>query len=262
MIKIDNGICPFYKFLNLSSQRGILHFVSSGAKTIGFSEGESSEIVCANRIALAAAVGFKPNSLITGHQVHSTNIAVVTEIDVGRGALDRESRLPDTDALVTNREGICLMVLSADCVPILLYDPVHRVIAAIHAGWRGTAAEIVAKTIRVMQTKFNCSPEHILAAIGPSIGQCCFEVGEEVAETFNTLFPKQKGIVETGKSLGKYQVDLWAANQRELIKAGLTPPHIEVAGECSVCSPEKFFSYRRNGTDAGRFGAGIMMNAQ
>lgn len=137
---------------------------------------------------------------------------IVTAEEAGRGALDRESRIPATDALVTNQPGICLMVLSADCVPVLLFEPEKRVVAAVHAGWRGTAANIVVETVRVMQENFGCDPQRVVAAIGPSIGKCCFEVGEEVARVFQQLFPGNQAIVGLGKQPGKYQVDLWEAN--------------------------------------------------
>ena len=115
--------------------------------------------------------------------------------------MDRESRIPATDALVTNQPGICLMVLSADCVPVLLFEPEKRVVAAVHAGWRGTAANIVVETVRVMQENFGCDPQRVVAAIGPSIGKCCCEVGEEVARrTFNPHIGVEGGLSVLGTS--------------------------------------------------------------
>ena len=153
------------------------------------------------------------------------------------------------------------MVLSADCVPVLLFEPEKRVVAAVHAGWRGTAAEIVGVTVRVMQEHFGCDLQRVVAAIGPSIGKCCFEVGEEVARVFQQLFPGNQAIVGLGKQPGKYQVDLWEANRKELLACGVKNENIEVAGMCSVCHPDLFFSYRREGEKAGRFGAGIGMKS-
>ena len=234
MEKLLSGDFPFYRFRNLSAYPELMHFVSSGVKNIGFSDRENPEIIQHNRRSLEEA---------------------------GRGALDRESRIPATDALVTNQPGICLMVLSADCVPVLLFEPEKRVIAAVHAGWRGTAAEIVGVTVRVMQEHFGCDPQRVVAAIGPSIGKCCFEVGEEVARVFQQLFPGNQAIVGLGKQPGKYQVDLWEANRKELLACGVKNENIEVAGMCSVCHPDLFFSYRREGEKAGRFGAGIGMKS-
>lgn len=261
MTRVEYGDFPFYQFQNLMSSTGVLHFVSSGAKNIGFSDDSPSQIIAGNRRSLAGCVGFDPGCWVSGHQVHSANVAVVASADSGRGALDKESRLPDTDALVTAEENVCLMVLSADCVPVLLYDPECRVVAAIHAGWKGTAADIAGETVKVMRETFGCRPEVILAGIGPSIGRCCFEVGEEVAGVFRGLFPPSAEIVRAGKKSGKHQVDLWEANRLDLLGAGLKTQHIEVAGMCTVCHPDHFFSYRRDGKQAGRFGAGIALRS-
>lgn len=256
MQRIDHTLFPFYRFDNLTVFPHLLHFVSSGAHTIGFSDSLAPGTIAANRCLLAEAVGFDPHTLVTGHQVHGTRVALVTASDAGRGALNPESRLPDTDALVSDCTSVCLMVLSADCVPILLYDPKRHVIAAVHAGWRGTATGIVAETVSVMQRAFHCSPADLLAGIAPSIGPCCFDVGGEVADRFHSLSPD---FVLPAKTAGKYRVDLWEANRRQLLDAGLAPDRIEVAGLCSVCHPDRFFSYRRDGKAAGRFGAGIAL---
>ena len=256
---VNNPVFPFYLFDHFSGQKNILHFVSSAEKNIGFTDESSAEIICKNRRDLAQAVGFDPGSLVSAHQVHSANVAIVTEAEAGRGALDKISRLPDTDALVTDRKNICLMVLSADCVPVLLFDPHKKVIAAVHAGWRGTAARIVAKAVMVMKNHFGCLPEQILAGIGPSIGPCCFEVNDEVAQIFRDLCSLQPEIITPGRCAGKFQVNLWEANRLQLIETGVKNANIEIAGMCSFCHPDHFFSYRRDGVKAGRFGAGISL---
>lgn len=250
---------PFYTFQHLAPPEEVLHFVSSGQYSIGFSERVPSGQIAENRQRLARTIGFGMESLVTAQQTHSDHIAVVGRKEAGRGAWDRETRLPDTDALVTQEPGVCLMVLAADCVPVLLYDPVCRVVAAVHAGWRGTAAGIVRKTVEVMQNRLGCSPETLRAGVGPSIGPCCFEVEAEVARVFQRLFPASANIVRPGNTPDKYQVDLWEANRRELLEAGLQEKWIEIAGLCSYCAPDHFFSYRRQGEQAGRFGAGIML---
>lgn len=259
MLKIDHPLFPYYRFERFGADARLLHFVSSGSRTLGFPEGKDGAEVRENRRCLAQAVGFDPQRLVTAQQVHGTRVAVVTAEDAGRGAFDRESRIPETDALVTATPGVCLMVLSADCVPVLLFDPVRRVVAAVHAGWRGTAANIVARAVRVMRKQWGCLPGDIRAGIGPSIGPCCFEVGEEVAQIFGDLYPGVPGLVLPASGQGKARVDLWVVNRRELLEAGLTPEHIETAGLCSMCSPDSFFSYRRQGQAAGRFGAGIVL---
>lgn len=260
MVRVEREKFPFYQFEHLSGCPGIRHFVSSGKKNIGFTDGIDPNEIRRNRQELAECVGMDMGKLVAAHQIHSANVTVVTSRDAGRGALDKESRLPDTDAMITHEEGICLMVLSADCVPVLLYDPENRVIAAVHAGWRGTAAKIVVETVRAMQEKYGCKPEHLLAGIGPSIGPCCFEVGQEVADVFRNLFPGNRDLVKVATPVGKFRVDLWKANRMELLDAGLQAENIEIARLCSVCHPDHFFSYRRDGQAAGRFGAGIALS--
>ena len=152
------------------------------------------------------------------------------------------------------------MVLAADCVPVLMYDPRMRVIAAVHAGWRGTVGRIAAKTVERMREKFGCDPRDMLVGIGPSIGPCCFEVGEEVVEAALEGLGDLKGLVETGKHPGKYQLNLWEANCRQLRQVGVEDARIEVAGICTVCHHDQFFSYRGDRGNTGRFGAGIMLN--
>lgn len=259
MERIEDKKFPFYRFRHLGSRLDIRHFVSSGKKSIGFTEAVEPASIRRNRMELAEAVGFEAKRWVTACQIHSANVTVIGEEDAGKGALDRETRIPDTDALVTNRKDICLMVLSADCVPILLFDPVKQVIAAIHAGWRGTAAQIVVRTVECMREKYGSLPADIWAGIGPAIGKCCFEVEEDVASVFLRLFPEAAGIVSAGQISGKYQVDLWEANRQELLSSGIQAENIEVAGMCTVCHPDHFFSYRREGAKAGRFGAGIML---
>ena len=260
MVRVEREKFPYYQFEHLSGSPGICHFVSSGKKNIGFTDGIDPDEIRRNRQDLAECVGIDAGNLVSAHQIHSANVTVVTSREAGRGALDKESRLPDTDAMITNEEEICLMVLSADCVPVLLYDPVNRVIAAVHAGWRGTAAKIVVETVRAMQEKYGCKPEHLLAGIGPSIGSCCFEVGQEVADVFQGLFPESQSLVKATAPVGKFHVDLWEINRRELLDAGLHAENIEIARLCSVCHSDHFFSYRRDGQTAGRFGAGIALS--
>ena len=254
MNKNGSAFFPYYQFGLLSEEKGLLHFVSSGEN------GERSDLSFANpdalknRQLLAKAVGFEMGQLTLGEQTHSTHVTVVRAEERGRGGCDNLSRFPDTDALVTAEKGICLMVLTADCVPVLLYDPVCRVIAAVHAGWKGTVGKIVVRTLEVMRKEWGCRPENILAAIGPSIGKCCFEVGDEVAARFMEQgFP---GVVsQNGDSL---HVDLWKANEIQLLSEGIREFHIESAHVCTRCHAHTFFSYR-GGDSLARFGTGIML---
>lgn len=258
MNKAGDGEFPFYVFDRLSAETGVLHFVSSGKYDLGF-KADNERIVVENRLFLAGAAGFDASRLTVGQQTHSVRIQVVKSGDVGCGGLNPVSAFPETDALVTNEPEACLMVLTADCVPVLLYDPGCRVVAAIHAGWRGSVAGIVARTIALMREVYGCRPEQLLAGIAPSIGKCCFEVGEEVVQAFQEKYSDTDDFVFKGNQSGKYHIDLWEVNRRQLLAAGLVAGNIEVAGRCTVCSPEHFYSYRRDGSVAGRIGTGIML---
>jgi YfiH family protein len=171
-----------------------------------------------------------PEGVVTVHQVHSARVLTSSEA-VGR---------PDADALITNTPGVIIGVKTADCVPVLLADPVHRAVAAVHAGWRGTAASIVQAAIRRMSQEYGTRPEDLHAMIGPSIGSCCYEVGPEVAAEF--------GI----RVLSRVRLDLWQLNRKQLEAAGLNPANIELLEECTRCDAERYHSYRRDGAAAGR----------
>ena len=150
------------------------------------------------------------------------------------------------DALVTSQPGVVVAVRTADCVPILLAGPGNRVAAAVHAGWKGTALAIVRRTVERMHADFGSRPAHLYAAIGPSIGACCYQVGPEVAEQFRHLFP------ERGDLHRPTHLDLPEANRRLLLAAGLPEDHIAVSGLCTFCSPREFHSWRRDREKAGR----------
>ena len=144
---------------------------------------------------------------------------------------------PEGDALITDRAGLAISVRTADCYPILLADPATRAVAAVHAGWRGTAAQVVHETLARMQQEFGTQPADLYAAIGPGIGECCYEVGADVARQF-------------GRSSAGH-IDLAAANRRQLLDAGVVPERIDSLNLCTFCDPAQFHSYRRDKT-AGR----------
>lgn len=254
MNKKGNGLFSYYQFELLSGEQGVLHFVSSGEQGKGGNLSFTGPDALKNRRLLAESVGFGIEQLTLGEQTHSAHVAVVRAEERGRGGCDNASRIPDTDALVTVEKEICLMVLTADCVPVLLYDPVCRVIAAVHAGWKGTVGKIVARTLDVMKETGGCRPENILAAIGPSIGKCCFEVGEEVAG----YFMENGWSASVSQKDNSFYVDLWKANEIQLLSEGVVGRHIETARICTKCTAHSFFSYRRGDTDS-RFGTGIML---
>jgi YfiH family protein len=173
-----------------------------------------------------------PAGVITVKQIHSSIV------------LDAETRLPEGDALISDRSGILVGVKTADCVPILLVDPSIPVVAAIHAGWRGTAANIVDAAVRELSARWKTRPGNLRAAIGPSIGVCCYEVGPEVAHRFATWNSKLR------QAESPVHLDLPAINEAQLRDAGVTD--IWKSGECTFCQPGRFFSFRREREQAGR----------
>lgn len=156
--------------------------------------------------------------------------------------------LGEGDALITATPGETIGIRTADCVPLLFADPDHKVVAAAHAGWRGTVAKIALHTVKRMQAEFESDPRSLHAAIGPAIGKCCFEVGPEVSAQFRPYWPAVEHLTH---------VDLVAANFRQLVEAGLRSDHIDVAGLCTMCDPSHFHSYRRDRELAGRMVAAI-----
>lgn len=150
------------------------------------------------------------------------------------------------DALLASQPGHVVAVKTADCVPILLADPVHRVAAAVHAGWKGTALHIVRRAVERLYSDFGSNPASLHAAIGPAIGPCCYEVGPDVASRFAAIFPERRDLNS------KTKIDLPEANRRLLAAAGIAESNIASAGLCTFCASYDFFSWRREGEAAGR----------
>jgi YfiH family protein len=230
---------------------------------LGFTDWDTRENVLENRRRLQTAAGAEDLTLITLKQFHSDVIHLfdAPSVDPCRG-----------DASITNRTNLLLAIQTADCVPILLVDPKKRAIAAIHAGWRGTLARIAAKTIGKMQMHFGTNPRDLLAAIGPSIGPCCYEVGTEVATQFLSQFadaPTYFDEFRTGDEPNPIQwlnmmppghqpppkgvlLDLRKANRSQLLSAGLRPQNIHTIDLCTACHLDLLFSYRKQGSQSGR----------
>ncbi|HZH71861.1 MAG TPA: peptidoglycan editing factor PgeF [Mariniphaga sp.] len=203
-----------------------------------------------NRELLASVMEVEPDCLVFPVQTHSSNVVSIEGIP---------AKVPgDTDALITDEPGVCLCIQTADCVPVLLYDPVQKIIAAIHAGWRGTVGLIVNKTIEKMINQYGSSASNILAAIGPSIGPEVYQVGEEVAKAVYECLPKPESLIRND-SKGKYLFNLWEANKQLLIECGIAGSNIEISGQCTFSLKEEYFSARREGIDTGRMVSGIML---
>ena len=215
--------------------------VSTGylsALNIGMHRGDAPGNVEKNHEILASALGYDVKKTVLSHQIHSDVVRVVTEDDCL--GLDHHN-YPECDGLVTNTPGLALVVFTADCTPILLYDPVTGAVGAVHAGWRGTAMDIAGKAVQVMVHAFGSDPKNIRAAIGPNIGMCCFETdGEVPAAMVKTFGPAvKKHIRPSGQ---KYYVNLKEINRHALSRAGVMC--IEVSDACTACEHQRFWSHR------------------
>ncbi|MDD4237382.1 MAG: peptidoglycan editing factor PgeF [Desulfotomaculaceae bacterium] len=223
-----------------------------------FHVSDDLENVRANRLKACKALDINAGDLVAGKQVHGDNVAIVDELDMGKGALSYADALPDTDALVTATRAVPLSSYYADCVPIFLLDPVHKVVALAHAGWKGTVLKIGKKTVNRMMQNFGTDPAKCLAGIGPSIGPCCYEVDDRVISPLRQGFPGYSDFIEDFIP-GRWRLDLWEANRKTLLEAGLLPANIETASICTCCHPEAFFSYRAQQGTTGRMAALLML---
>jgi polyphenol oxidase len=218
---------------------------------------DSQHNVEGNRSLVARCFGATLDCFVTVTQVHGTDLLV---IDAPNQEFQHFLKL-ECDGIVTNQPGVMIAICVADCVPILLHDPVKGVVAALHAGWQGTAANIAGKGVEAMTKIFDCKAGDIRAAVGPAIGGCCYEVDAPVRDAF-----KKAGMAwdlfTTGHGEGKWLLDLAAANRRLLGDAGLAPAQIESSELCVSCNQELFFSYRRDAGDTGRQVGFIMLAEQ
>lgn len=211
---------------------------------LSFSRGDQEENVRENFRRIAAAIGFSAEELVFSDQTHTANVRVVTDADRGKGyAVPRDYK--DVDGLITNVPGLVLATFYADCVPLYFVDPVHRAIGLSHSGWRGTVQKIGKVTVERMAEEYGSRPEDIYAAVGPSICQECYEVSRDVIEEFQKAFDtKWHSELFYEKADGKYQLNLWKANEAVFLEAGIMPEHISVTDICTCCNSELLFSHR------------------
>ena len=220
---------------------------------LGIHRGDKPEHVRRNYEILGEALGFDVDQLVFTRQTHTNIVRVVDERNRGEG-LEREVE-PECDALVTATPGLVLAAFTADCTPILLQDPVTGAVGAVHAGWRGTVADIAGNAVRAMCAHFGARREDIRAAIGPNIGVCCFETHADVPDAVRAVLGEEAEafIVPSGE---KYRVDLKGVNAALLRRAGVR--HIEISDACTACEPRRFWSHRRVGNDRGSLAAIIV----
>jgi YfiH family protein len=251
---MSSATLPLTTYPSLAG-KGVSHGVSTrgggvsvgtyASLNLGASVGDAPEAVTENRARLALALGFEPDRLVTTPQVHGKDVLVVDETTAPHALSIR------ADILVSKTPGFLLMQRLADCVGMLLWHEWAGVVGVAHAGWRGTALGVAGRFVEAA-ADLGGEPDGLRVVVGPSIGPCCFEVGPEVVEQIpgaadaSTIGPR-----------GRPHVDLWELNRRQLVAAGVPADRVDVAGACTRCQPDLYFSHRALGYPAGRFGAAI-----
>lgn len=234
--------------------------VSAGAcagLNLGCSRGDDPAFVTENLRRFTTAIGADGTRLVKTRQVHRDHIQPVSDEDVCR---DFFAPAPwECDGLITDRPGLCLTIFTADCVPVLLYDPVARCIAAVHSGWRGTALSIAPKAVERMVADYGCRREHILAAIGPSISRCCFETHADVPQALTHALGADTTPFIHPLPADKFKVDLKGIVAHDLSRAGLALHHICVTDHCTACRSDLYWSHRLLGTQRGSMASMIQL---
>lgn len=262
---------PYFTFPAFDELPGIIHGFSSrlggvsegflSSMNLSFSRGDEPERVRENFRRIAESIGFSEKDLVFSMQTHTANVRRVGREDCGRG-LERPVGYCDVDGLVTNEPGVVLATFYADCVPLFFVDPVHHCIGLSHSGWRGTVGKIGKATVKTMAREFGSDPGDLLAAVGPSICQECYEVSEEVIGLFRENFAEELWPkLFYRKDNGHYQLNLWEANRLIFQEAGILPQHITVTDICTACNPELLFSHRASGGKRGNLAGFLEIKA-
>ena len=256
---------PYIQFKNLSATGIVKHGFSTrkgGVSTgifssmnLNFKRGDDPDAVLENYRRMAAALNMRVEDMVLSDQTHTTNVRVITEEDRGKGIL-RPQDYSDVDGMITNVPGIVLVTSYADCVPLYFVDPVRKAIGLSHSGWKGTVGHIGQMTVEKMHEVYGSEPKDIVAAIGPSICQSCYEVSDDVAEAFRANFTADEAAdILLDKGNGKYQLDLWKANWYVLTDAGILPEHLSVTDLCTACHPDLLWSHRKTNGQRGGLSA-------
>lgn len=262
-----NGV-PYLSFDLLAETGLVLHGFSTrvggvsedflSELNLGYDRGEPDENVTENHRRIAEAIGFDYRDIVTTNQTHTTNVRIVREEDRGKGIITPRD-YHDIDGLITNQRNVPLATYYADCVPLYFLDTKNKVIGLSHSGWKGTVNKMGLVTVNLMKEHFGSKPEQILACIGPSICQDCYEVSADVAEQFQKAFSGHEAEILQDKGAGKYQLNLWKANQLVLQEAGILPEHISVTDICTCCNRDIMFSHRGSQGKRGNLGAFLML---
>lgn len=244
----------------LSTRRGGFSRPPFASLNLSTRVGDDPATVQENRRAFLARLGLRPQDTVALAQVHGSRVALTRQEDRGRGLLPG-SQPEEADALITQQPGVALLILAADCVPLLFWDPERRAIGAAHAGWRGTLNGVAVKTLGALGKAFGTETGDVRVGIGPAIGPCCYEVDEPVLGPWRSSFPEHYRRVTFPTRLGHGTLDLQETNRLQLLAAGVPEQKIEVIHLCTACHTELLYSERAEGRPSGRFGAVICLSA-
>jgi YfiH family protein len=242
----------------VSTRLGGLSAAPYAALNLGLKSGDDPDKVRLNRDLFCRAVGVDYGRAVTCQQVHGDRIHLAQAADAGRGARSHSAAIAASDALITDQPGLPLILFFADCVPVLIYDPVRRAVGLSHAGWKGTVAKIAAKTVLAMGVHYGTRPADCHVGIGPSIGPCCYEVDAPVIEALQAAFcgTWRDMVVPRGD---RWLLDLWHANRHQLEEIGVPRSRIDISGVCTAENTELFYSHRAENGLTGRHGAIISL---
>ncbi len=263
LIVVQKETLQYIKFPKLTACGVVRHAfstriggVSAGecaTMNLSFNNNDSRENVLRNYQILCSAEGIDVSHLVLSQQTHTNNVIGVTTEHCGTGVT--KPSFCDVDGLITNYSGVALVTQYADCTPLLFCDPVRRVIATSHAGWRGTVKLIGQVTVRKMVEEYGCHPKDIIVGIGPCIGQCCYEVDNPVYNGFKKIDFLNLNKIFIHKPDGKYMLDLVEANRQILINSGISPENIDVSDICTCCNCKELHSHRATGGKRGNLAA-------
>ena len=256
---------PVLTFAHLAALPGLAHAVSTraggvsagpfAALNLGLHVGDDPAAVLENRARLCATLGLSLEDIVVGAQVHGGEVAVVGRADRGRGARDHADAVPGVDALVNDAPGVGLLVLAADCVPLVLVDPVRGAVGVAHAGWRGVAVGVAGRAVGAMAAAFGCAPRDLRAGIGPAIGAADYVVGPDVVAALGRGWGAAAGAWLGADAAGRRTLDLAGAVRDQLVGAGLDARHVATMPHSTAADTARFYSHRAEGGRTGRLGA-------
>lgn len=267
MKRIEKNGLLLFQFENLARFSDISHYVSTRiggmsegkykGLNLGLDSGDEPLTILNNRRLLAQTMELPLDRFVFAEQTHSKNVLIATDSYAGMGTEISATAVKNCDGFISKTKNLCINAKSADCTPVLLYDPIQKVIGAVHSGWKGTVQKIAHIAVKLMVEEFNTNPKNIVAGIGPSNGPCCYEVGDEVVEKVAKEFDTNSPFLKLNAKSKKVHFDLWKTNEYLLLESGLLKSNIETAGLCTQCNPHLFYSARRSET--GRIVAGIYL---